>query len=490
MSAKLAALMSTNDLPDIVTIPNGDILKGLYDAALLTPLDDLVDQYGINIKANLAVAIKATKASYADGKLYRLPVDVGLFEYNTLTPIVAPYMRWDLYKKLGAPEINTLEDYIPVLKKMMELEPKNAAGQKNYGMSIGFGGGPWDGDWNIWGGPACLYGGNCNNYSSVNKLTDYIYQPYLTQTDSFYYNILHFWYTANKAGVLDPDSFTMKSEQVNEKMKAGRAMMSFASWNAGDANTAFKETGTPEKGLAPTKLPAFCNSIWVSSDQPSGTPGSGYGISEKCKDKIAAIKFLDYTNSYDGVELIMGGIEGVHWDLVDGVPTIKPEVFKQNQSDTKYGKSQGLGFFGSLSSIAKGQKDPRYSADKDVFVQFWNIPSVNKQNMTDLQKDVCSFYNIQVPLDLVTKNANVKTFIMVSPEWPYMEIVPDDMMTLVNAVDAYCFNNFLPMILAKDEADFAKKRDAFIKGLKDVGYEKTSQWYIDAQQRAIAKMPK
>lgn len=489
ITAKLTALMATNDLPDIVSIPNGDVLKGMYDAQLLLPLDDLMEKFGPNLKTNLATANVATKASYADGKLYRFPADVGLFGYDTLQPTVAPFLRWDLYKALGAPEVKNLEEFIPIVQKMLEKEPTNAAGQKNYGLAPWFGGAAWDGDWNIWGGPACVFGINCNNYSSMNNLNDFIYTPKMLIPDSDYYKVLHFWFAANQAKILDPDSFIMKGEQATEKFKAGRIMMTFASWNAGDANTAFTQAGLKEKGMTAVKLPADCTSIWLSSDQPAGTPGSGYGISVKSKEPEAAIKFLDFLNSYDGVELVMSGIKGTHWDMVDGIPAMKDDVIKKSQSDTAYGKSQGFGFFGPLSSIAKGVSDPRYPG-KMVYVNFWSMPNVNKTKMTDIQKDMVAYYKIETPIDLILKNPNIKNYVMKSPEWPYMDIVPDDMQTIFNQVDAYALNNYAPMILAKNEADFTSKRDAYMKGLKDVGYEKAVQWYIDAQQRAIAKIPK
>ena len=85
-----------------------------------------------------------------NGKLYFIHNPVGIFSYDPLKSQVAPYIRWDLYKKLGYPKIDSIDDYIPILQKMMELEPTNAEGKKNYGSCCMVWRTQWWCDWNIW----------------------------------------------------------------------------------------------------------------------------------------------------------------------------------------------------------------------------------------------------------------------------------------------------------------------------------------------------
>ena len=47
-----------------------------------------------------------------------------------------PYLRYDLYKQIGAPEIKTSDDYLGVLQKMQEIYPENENKQKVYGFSL------------------------------------------------------------------------------------------------------------------------------------------------------------------------------------------------------------------------------------------------------------------------------------------------------------------------------------------------------------------
>ena len=52
-------------------------------------------------------------------------------------------MRWDLYEKIGMPEIESPEDLLHVLKRMQEVEPTSESGMPTYGFAYG----PiWDGN--------------------------------------------------------------------------------------------------------------------------------------------------------------------------------------------------------------------------------------------------------------------------------------------------------------------------------------------------------
>lgn len=48
-----------------------------------------------------------------------------------------PYLRYDLYKQIGAPKVETSDDYLDILKKMQEIYPENENKQKVYGFSLG-----------------------------------------------------------------------------------------------------------------------------------------------------------------------------------------------------------------------------------------------------------------------------------------------------------------------------------------------------------------
>ena len=65
-------------------------------------------------------------------------------------------------------------------------------------------------------------------------------------------------------------------------------------------------------------------------------------ISKNCKRPDRAIELMSYLMSEHGQHMVWLGVEGVTWDMVDGVPTMKQEVRDLLQSDrTAYDKQYG-----------------------------------------------------------------------------------------------------------------------------------------------------
>ena len=96
-----------------------------------------------------------------------------------LEPTFGPYLRWDLYKEIGYPEIDTLEDLIPVLKQMQDKAREESGSDDIYAMSLFK---DWDGNMmNNAKQPTCFYGfdevgfvlakGDGSDFESITKLS-------------------------------------------------------------------------------------------------------------------------------------------------------------------------------------------------------------------------------------------------------------------------------------------------------------------------------
>lgn len=134
---KISAMMASGNLGDIVIF--GDD-KNHYPNAIKGNLlldwtkDSLLDKHGADIVKTFPKAIQKAKAAFGGGSaVYGIGNNVatnptGPSEGKDMT--WGPDLRWDLYQKIGAPPINSVEDYLTVLKKMQELEPKTEQGKK------------------------------------------------------------------------------------------------------------------------------------------------------------------------------------------------------------------------------------------------------------------------------------------------------------------------------------------------------------------------
>ena len=58
------------------------------------------------------------------------------------------------------------------------------------------------------------------------------------------------------------------------------------------------------------------------------------GITNNCKNPEAAMKLIDFLVSEEGQYLMLWGIEGKHWDMVDGKHVPKPEMVEGFLTDS------------------------------------------------------------------------------------------------------------------------------------------------------------
>ena len=101
---KFKVLSAGGDLPDLISISGDDTIAGsLIESGALLQLDDLLDNYGQNIKNNIHIALRWSKNVIGKGKTYLLPVCTSI--ENTTSPIVSAgatfNTRYDIYKAIG-----------------------------------------------------------------------------------------------------------------------------------------------------------------------------------------------------------------------------------------------------------------------------------------------------------------------------------------------------------------------------------------------------
>ena len=230
--------------------------------------------------------------------------------------------------------------------------------------------------------------------------------------------------------------------------------------------------GFPEKGFAPTALPGDTTSYWLTSNQPYGNPTMGFGISEKCKYKEEALKFIDYINSWEGMELVLNGIKGVHWDVYDGVPYQTPERTAAAMQDPEYASKQGIGSLTEIIIMGMGTQTKLYDG---TTLEYPERPDTRETPAAVLS--MLDFYKLNAPIELVTKNTNLKAYAADWPAFDALELPDDDWQAKIDHVDNYIYTNYLPMILAKNDAEFEARQDEFIKGLIEAGYNEVQEWY-------------
>jgi hypothetical protein len=286
---KFALLIASGDLPDILhnnTGMNKD-KEALITSGSVIPLGDLIDQYGAGMVEALGAALDISRKNWSLGQdeIYYVPLGVG-----TITRQNYPlWIRWDLYKDLGAPPMTGWQDYLDVMKQMRDKNPTTADGLPVYGYGgfIDWGIGwftyapSW---WQIFGYHNVGYGYISYEDNSLIMAWD---------EKSPEWEMLKIASTANQMGLIDPDSPIQTWADWVAKRNAGQYLSSigdYASYpfNADHVDEDIGYEPIPLTGgttYADGHISTNVAEIFVLS------------VSKNCKDPAAAMRWINYVCS-------------------------------------------------------------------------------------------------------------------------------------------------------------------------------------------------
>ena len=469
----IGVMLASGDLPDIATLQlTDDKIRGdIFAANAAIPLDDLIEKYGPNIKTKAAAmlsSIKAFKSKNNDGKAYFIGVSGGSKDqtFSFTEPYGAWFVRWDLYKAVGSPVIKTDEDLLNAMKLMQDKYPKTADGKKTYGLSGFFAETNQFGSWYPECGVDAASGWMWVNTGPMffnNNKENYVMS--LIDDNSPWIRAERLYNKAYQKGLLDPECFTMKLSQYTDKCAAGRILVSAVTWaGAGTFNTNMNKEGKNEVGYAPIMYP-FVPGQSAPSQAYAYYPGGWqcYYVTSKCKTPERAIQLFDYTFSDEGMTLLYNGIEGKHWDMVNGVRTRKEEVIKTMQTDPQYGVKTGVGLYSNFGRVTGDTK-----GDDGQTLDLGSSKEVVMKNLTPFQqmfsKDMGATYPSEPWLKEI-KPVDATDYNIIS--------IGDDahLVELQTKVTNYLDVNAPKLASAKSDAEFEQKLKEFKDGINAIGYQ-------------------
>ncbi len=215
--------MESGDLGDLVLWGNStDQYLGAVDKGMLLDWneDDVLADYGPYIAAHMSSALDKNK-NLSGGTVYGFGYDVGV-NLTDLTGFTYTWgTRWDLYKQMGYPTVDTLDDFCDLLIKMHELCPTDDNGNKACAVSL----------FNDWDGAMVMFvKAMVSAYYGYDEFGIGFYdckaQQYIPAVakDSPYIEALKFYNKLYQAGALDPDSETQKYDGSTEDYRVGAAL--------------------------------------------------------------------------------------------------------------------------------------------------------------------------------------------------------------------------------------------------------------------------
>ena len=327
---KIATMIASGDYADIMF----RVDERMIEAGALIPLDDLLESDGQDILNAWGTSLNKLRYP-ADSKVYWIGSPKNRPEELT-DPSACLLVQYDVLEKLGWPEIKTLDDVNQALKDYLAMVP-----DLNGTSFI-----PW-GIWaDSWG-----YNQTVNNPALwVNGFTDdsdaYIDQQtfdvtYFNTTD-YFKTYLKYLNTLYNEGMLSENAFITKYDEFNSQVASGRVLATIYNANLmSEPEAALRAAGMPERCYA--RFPVVLDeSIQDRSNVYCESYDNGVGISVNCKEPELAMKVLNYIASNEGNVLLNWGIEGVHYDVIDGKRVWKDEVKNQYASDPTYRYREGI----------------------------------------------------------------------------------------------------------------------------------------------------
>lgn len=324
---KLNLMLTGQNYPDIVLMDRGNEIVNRYiEAGALIPLNDLIDQYGPHIKEMYGEVL--TKSAYSDGQNYYLNNWYGVDPEASAGVL----MRKDLLAEIvGEERANSNEpftqsEYLDILRQFKAKYP-SIDGKESVAVTVDAESKNYEGT---------LYG----MYGMTNFYVDDSNNIQHRAKDPRYKDAVSFMNTLYTEGLLDKEWVVNKKEQWTQKLSAGNVFSTLCSyWDTDSANTSLASTIGPEAQFYSYKVVA--DGVDPSETRYNGRSTLGWdaiGITNNCQNPEAAIKFIDYLVSEEGQYLMMWGIEGENWDMVDGKHVPRQEVidgFKTDFDKTK-----------------------------------------------------------------------------------------------------------------------------------------------------------
>lgn len=456
---RIPLMIASGEYPDLI-YAKGDTPK-LIEAGALIPLDDLIEEHAPNIKKLYGDYLQRLKHSEEDPSIYTL----GAYQVDTAIWSTAGTMQLQnaVLEDLGYPEIKTIYDYEEAIKAYIEKYP-TIDGQPTIGLSL------CADDWK-WlitvGNPAGLVAGYTDDGQWLvdDETFEATYKFYGDDLKEYFKWLNHM----NDEGLLDPESFTQKTDQYLAKLASGRVLgITDAEWHFNEAEVSLAGEGKEERTYA--RLPVVMNEETTCSVMKSQgySAAFGVGISTSCKDPVRAIKFLDWMASDEAQILNNWGIEGVNYEIVDGKRVVPAEEQEKKNNDKDYGKKTGLGQY-SYPFPQRGD------GVEDSTGQYYT-PTTEQtiiDNYNSAAKKTLEAYGVDMWKDLFPPTSDFE----VSPYGAAYNIaIPNDseLTLLQKKADDYC-QKTIPQIILAGEANFETEWEKMQKDLKAMNIEEANK---------------
>ena len=381
-------MLVTKPLPDIIHSTYSNLNKIGKEGALI-PLEDLIEEYAPNIKEAFEKYPQLKKRATADdGHIYYIPGSISGMDSGSL-PSLGWFIRQDWLDKLGLEQPKTIDELEAVWTAFRNQDP-NGNGIKD---EVPF--------FSRVGRLSALF--NLFNTSESGFTLDaktgkIVYAPITPEYKEAVKRISK-WY---KEGLIDEEVYTRNSD-TREQLLGGNVGGSTHDWFSSTASySARYADAIPGISFIPMAPPANIDGKIVEGDSRTPIHGKGWGISVNNKYPEETIKYFDFWYTEEGTDLISYGVEGIHYNVVDGKKVFTDAVLKAEEGAPTYMRKQGQVEIGAIRKF-----DAEYQAMSKEAQDGWKLYNDNGWCKAQTEFDVFDEAEVEINEKY---NADINTY--------------------------------------------------------------------------------
>jgi putative aldouronate transport system substrate-binding protein len=307
-------MLVSGNLPDIVA---GDGLKAQFMRygmeGAFVPLDTLIAQHAPNLQRFLDDNPDIRRAiTAADGKIYFIPyIPDGKAARGW-------FIRHDWLEKLGLPVPRDVNELYTTLKAFRERDP-NGNGRRDEVPFFVRESAELGRLFTLWDARSSGSDSAHDFYVEGGKVR----HPYAEEAYRVAIRNVAQWY---KEGLIDREVFT-RGPRARDVLLANNQGGLTHDWFASTATyNSVLDKRIPSFKLHPMPPPASASGRQIEENRRARIKPDGWAITAANQRPVETIKLFDFYFSAEGRRLANFGVEGVHYDLISGVPKFKPQV--------------------------------------------------------------------------------------------------------------------------------------------------------------------
>ncbi len=466
--------MESGNLGDIVVFGStGSDYKRAVEADMLFDWeeDNLLDEYGPYIKENMAQALETNRGLTPEkNKIYGFGHNVAPSSDNFEEFFYTWDIRWDLYKQLGYPVVKNLDDLVTLFKDMKAICPTDDNGNETYPMSL----------WPDWDGNMVMYVKSmATAYYGYDELHLGLYD---SNTGTFYgaldengpyLEMLKFFNTLYREGLLDPNSMTQTYDEMVAKVQSGGVFFSIFNYagNLAYNTPAHIEANKFMTTLLPEEACPITYGMSVYGGNRVWTIGANSQYPELC------MEIINWMSTPEGRMISEYGPKGLIWDYDAEGNTYFTEFGKKCVTDSETmmegeyaGNNYGDGRQ-QINNVTWSINAPNPDSNGETYnQQTWK--SNVAQASCDMEQDWRDYTGHLTPMEyLKTKKFTV------APATTFSDSVRSDELEVVwNQVTNCIVNGSWNCIYAESDGQYNMLLKKMINDAKAYGYQDCVDW--------------